>query len=193
MTQLLVSLDEARKQGLTHYFTGRPCKYGHVEKRQVSNRGCVRCLSQRSMQWAKSNPSRSQEIRDKWYFENKEKEAARARLWRKNNQDTYKRMIKEWRENNSTHYRAYMAKCAMDRAAAKKNRTPSWLSEDDHWLMQEAYDLAALRTDLLGFSWHVDHIVPLRGKEVSGLHTPWNLQVIPGMENRVKSNRFVGI
>jgi hypothetical protein len=192
MTQTLVSLNEARKLGLAHYFTGKPCKYGHVQKRQVSNRGCVECLSQRAMDWAKENPNRSQEIRDKWNFENKEKEAARARLWRKNNPDTYKRMVKEWRKNNSTHYRAYMAKCAMDRAAAKKNRTPAWLSEDDHWLIQEAYDLAAMRTDMFGFQWHVDHVVPLRGKDVSGLHVPWNLQVIPGVENKLKSNKFLG-
>lgn len=79
-------------------------------------------------------------------------------------------------------------------AARKKvihQRTPKWLTEDDKWMIKEAYELAALRTKLLGFAWHVDHIIPLQGKTVSGLHTPTNLQVIPGIENIRKKNKVL--
>jgi hypothetical protein len=78
----------------------------------------------------------------------------------------------------------------MTRDAAKKNRTPSWLSNDDHWMIKQAYDIAAKRTQMLGIEFHVDHIVPLQGKTVSGLHVPWNLQVIPAKLNQQKSNHF---
>ena len=73
---------------------------------------------------------------------------------------------------------------------AKARACPAWLTEDEHWMMYEAYELAALRTEVFGFAWHVDHEVPLRGKRVSGLHVPWNLCVIPGVENMSKSNKF---
>lgn len=72
----------------------------------------------------------------------------------------------------------------------KDKRTPKWLTPDDLWMMAEAYKLAALRTKLFGFKWHVDHIIPLRGALVSGLHIPHNLQVIPGLDNIRKSNQF---
>jgi hypothetical protein len=79
---------------------------------------------------------------------------------------------------------------AAKRRSAKLLRTPKWLSEDDLWMMKEAYQLANLRTKMFGFKWHVDHVVPLQGNNVSGLHVPWNLQVIPGALNISKLNSF---
>lgn len=70
---------------------------------------------------------------------------------------------------------------------ARQQRTPKWLTSEDRWLIAEAYHLARLRTKTLGYEWHVDHIIPLRGKRVSGLHVPTNLQVITGKENRIKA------
>lgn len=82
--------------------------------------------------------------------------------------------------------------CAMasKRRASIQNRTPSWLTTDDFWLIEEVYFLAQMRTKLFGFKWHVDHILPLHGKKVSGLHVPNNLQVIPAKINQQKSATF---
>ena len=56
-------------------------------------------------------------------------------------------------------------------------------------IIEEAYELAGKRTELFGFSWHVDHTLPLQGRTVSGLHVPTNLQVIPAVDNIRKGNR----
>lgn len=77
------------------------------------------------------------------------------------------------------------------RYTAKKNRTPAWLTEDDFWLMEEAYNLAQLRNKVTGLEWHVDHIIPLQGANVSGLHVPTNLQVILAADNLSKGAKWV--
>lgn len=74
-----------------------------------------------------------------------------------------------------------------------KQRTPKWLTDDDKWIIRETYELAALRTKMFGFSWHVDHVIPLQGKQISGLHTPNNLRVIPGVENIRKKNKVLNV
>ena len=77
-----------------------------------------------------------------------------------------------------------------NRRAIKLQRTPKWVDSEELWLIKEAYALAALRTKQFGFNWHVDHIVPLQGRYVSGLHVPGNLQVIPGVDNISKCNKY---
>ena len=103
--------------------------------------------------------------------ETKKKIAERTALWKKSN------MAKVIA--NTTQRKKYI-----------KQRTPKWLTEDDKWIIKEAYELSLLRKKMFGFDWHVDHIIPLRGKYVTGLHVPTNLQVIPGRENESKSNKF---
>jgi len=75
------------------------------------------------------------------------------------------------------------------RYAKKRLATPQWLSElqkDQISLFQEAADKMKLDT---GINFHVDHIIPIQGKYVSGLHVPWNLQVITAQDNHRKGNK----
>ena len=102
------------------------------------------------------------------------------------NKDAYKARVAKWKTENREKWNA---RC-MERHAAKLRACPSWLSTDEKWLIEQAYELAQKREQVCGGKWHVDHIVPLRGKTVSGLHVPWNLQVIPASVNCSKRNAW---
>jgi len=123
-----------------------------------------------------------------WRDKNKDILNANTQKWRKANPEAFKAMQKRTREKHSARVNADNNK----RRADKLNRTPKWITKDDLWLMKEAHELAVLRTKLFGFDWHVDHIIPLKGKAVSGLHVPNNLQVIEGKLNLMKNNKFEG-
>lgn len=74
----------------------------------------------------------------------------------------------------------------------KKNKTqvPLWLTQTDLLKIKEKYQEAAHLSDTTGIKWSVDHIIPLNGETVCGLHVPSNLQVIPLSVNLSKRNRY---
>ena len=112
---------------------------------------------------------------------------ASARKWRFENKEAHLAALKRYRTKRQPVRTALQVK----RKAAKLQRTPAWLTESDLLHIQCLYQVAAMRTRESGYAWHVDHILPLQGKTVSGLHVPSNLQVIPATENLQKSNKIV--
>jgi hypothetical protein len=188
----IITLDQARKEGNSHYFTGKPCKNGHVSNRSVRGRSCLECSKEKRKRLYNANPEKFREKRKQSYIINVEKEKAIAKVksaeWRKLNpkHEGTKIAKKKYKQNNIGKVNSATAK----RRAAKLQRTPKWLTLDDKWMIEQAYELAVLRKKLFGFDWHVDHVIPLQGELVSGLHVPTNLQVIPGRENESKSNRY---
>ena len=124
----------------------------------------------RARQWALDNPERKNEIRTKWREENREQHNAGNREWNSKNKDV-------------------KAALSGKRRSAKLNRTPKWLTADDIEHMQALYSVAAMFQRESGIVYHVDHIIPLQGKFVSGLHVPDNLRVIPAVDNLKKSNK----
>jgi hypothetical protein len=81
-----------------------------------------------------------------------------------------------WQRANKAKRVAAEAK----RSAAKKHRTPKWADLDAILAFYENCPEG----------YHVDHIIPLQGDVVSGLHTLENLQYLPAKENLAKGNRL---
>jgi hypothetical protein len=147
---------------------------------------CKDCESARNK--AKNTVNREQRLvkAKEWRDANKAKQDAAIKDWRERNVERIAETYRDWSNRNKDKVNAKW----MKREASKKHRTPSWLTEDELWMIEQVYDIAAKRTSMLGMDFHVDHIVPLQGKTVSGLHVPWNLQVLPAKLNRQKSNHF---
>jgi hypothetical protein len=151
----------------------------------VRGNTCKACVSAYQQAYREANTERIAEGKRQWKLANKDHVVARDRLYAEKHPERRTQARKKWTAANPGKDTASKARNHQSR----QKRTPPWLSVDDVWLIEQAYELAAVRTKMFGFSWHVDHIIPLNGRSVSGLHVPTNLQVIPWQENLRKGNR----
>lgn len=122
--------------------------------------------------------------RDAWRARNRAVEVAQTAIWRAKNRDRHRAMIAKWKAENKPRTLAN----TRFRQAQKLKATPPWLTEEDRECMVQLYICAKMLRDC-GFPTEVDHVIPLLGKTVSGLHVPWNLQLLSTAANRAKSNR----
>ena len=182
-------MPKTRKQalldGVARYYTGTPCLKGHIAPRRARTGECLACRAEYLAEWRNKNPARVKAHNDTQHAKFAPQLAERAKKYYYRDVELSRKKLRDYQKQNLHKF----AQAGAKRKSAKLQRTPSWLTEDDHWMMEQAYELAALRTKMFGFSWHVDHKLPLQGKIVSGLHTPYNLQVIPAVENIRKGNR----
>jgi hypothetical protein len=132
-----------------------------------------------------------------YYIKNKEHILQKTKEHQKNNKERRSITNKEWYKNHpdkDTLIARSAVRHKVQRGVVRSGQLPPWITSTELWLMEECYSLAKLRSSLTGISWVVDHIIPLRGKDVSGLHVPTNLQVIPAKLNFKKgvkhSNAF---
>lgn len=173
----------ARENGEKQYVTGKPCIKGHVSPRLVSTGTCLECSKSFCVGYKKENFSKIAQ----YNTANKVKLNKQKIDWATKNSEKANIAVKKWYKNNTSKALANSVK----RKLAKITRTPPWLNAGHKLEFESIYGYcAALRS--AGLDYHVDHIVPLRGDNVSGLHVPWNLQVITGSENMSKGNRFNG-
>jgi hypothetical protein len=141
-----------------------------------------------SNRWKRENPGRNKETKRKWREENLERNRESKRKWCERNFEKVKENNRNWRQKNSDRKNFYTAK----RHSKKLQRTPKWLTEGDWIEINWAYQTAAGRSEGIGSEYNVDHIIPLQGKNVSGLHVPWNMQILSVSENSKKRNKFDG-
>lgn len=152
----------------------------------------------------------------KWQAKNISKRNEYKRIYNKNNKERVKKVYQAYAQRNKErilklnkeyfdkhpekrkeYYKRYSQKNLAKILALKNkyrtskiNRTPKWLSKEQLIEIEEIYKKAIDLTKETGIKYHVDHIIPLQGKEVCGLHVPWNLQVIPAIENLKKRNKI---
>jgi len=134
--------------------------------------------------WADNNREKLKEKGKKYYALNKEKCKAACKNWSQKNTEKRRQSVYQWVELNRAAKNSWNAM----RRAAKLNATPRWLTAIQKAQIQEMYDVSIALNVQTGINYHVDHIHPLRGDGFIGLHVPWNLQVIPALENISKSN-----
>jgi len=128
---------------------------------------------QRNVEWLKSHPQATRRYNTR-ATDTPEKRAYKSRL------------SIRWAAHNPDKANAIKAK----RRASKISRTPPWLTQEHFQAIQAIYKQAKVLSDTTGVLHHVDHIVPLQGLNVSGLHVPWNLQVLTATDNLSKGNKF---
>ena len=117
------------------------------------------------------------------YSENKDSHKVLTYSWREKNKDKHCLYTENWRKSNPHKHSAKQAR----RRATQLNATPKWANKN---LIDKIYHLASNKKVITGIDWEVDHIVPLQGKDVCGLHVEYNLQIIQSSDNRKKSNKF---
>jgi len=160
----------------------KSCKHGHTTGRYVSTHRCIECVLLSGRRWKRENREKVYEDNRKWSKKNRDLIRAKERKWRAANPKKVRIIGRKWRLNNLEKRNALNAA----RRAGKLMATPKWLTK------KQKAEILYLYKQASKLGLEVDHIVPLRGKHVCGLHVPWNLQVITATENRRKGNKMTG-
>jgi hypothetical protein len=195
----MVTRQQALAAGLLRYRTGKLCRHGHIAERYVSTMQCVECIAAQSRAWREANPVASASIHAAWRKRHPQKvrkwksasqmrhrAAANVRdaRYRATHREQINARIAAWQKANPSRELAKVRR----RQAAKLHRTPSWA---DHAAIGMVYQAAQIaRATWPEVEIHVDHVVPLRGRTVSGLHVHRNLQIVTGRSNRSKAIHF---
>jgi 5-methylcytosine-specific restriction endonuclease McrA len=192
-------------------FVGVMCPRGHQERHTASGK-CVECsrssnarrLVERGDELRASKRARRAANPDKpraaylaWKAANPDKAAGATKRWRDANPLRVSQSVSAWKSANKErvdaanalwHANNPGARCRHEamRRVTSKLATPPWA---DIEAINEIYAECARVSQETGIQHHVDHIVPLRGRYVTGLHVHYNLQILEAQANRRKSNK----
>jgi 5-methylcytosine-specific restriction endonuclease McrA len=216
MASEIILRKHARAQGLPRYFTGKPCKRGHVAERYTRNLTCVMCdfEKQRSDPWHKKNPERHLARGRAWASANPEKRKAWAAAHREELSAYYKRRNqaidpevrrakkRAWYEKNREAAIEYTARWVRDNPeqnkttkeiVAHRRRARILGTSGTHTpadlraiLQAQGHRCIYCRADLKKTKRHLDHIVPLSR---GGSNDRTNLQYTCGPCNLRKAAR----
>lgn len=181
---VLIPRNVAAERGLKFFQSMLPCDKGHNAPRYVKGGNCAICRASYSRHQYESSRDKVLNRQRERYAADPKAKLARNRAWAEVNRKSRRASSKRLREARPELFATHAAR----RRAAKLQRSVAWFGEFDEFVTLEAAALAARRRALTGLDWAVDHMLPLRGREVSGLHCAQNLQVIPRALNGRKRN-----
>lgn len=183
----------AKEQGAKFYFTGEPCVRGHVALRATKG-VCIECR--------KEDDLKSREKRAAYFdaYQKSDRAKAHKRAYYERNRDKIIEAAQRRPDEVKRLYRKTYKKNNPDQVQVDNNTrrrrlrecTPPWLTATQKLEIREVYALARKLTRDTGIKYTVDHIVPINGEDVCGLHVPWNLMPMPHVENAKKGNRHSG-
>lgn len=145
------------------------CYYKHVGGKYGVRAQCKTCRNTKVADYAKQNPEKTAG------YQAKSEQRLEVKLYR----SSYRKQNKSYFLSKNSEYRARKIKAS-----------PTWLSAEQKAEIMSFYEHAKDCKAVSGQDYEVDHIVPLKGKDICGLHVPWNLQVLPSDLNRKKSNKY---
>ncbi|HEX7906776.1 MAG TPA: hypothetical protein VF534_01605 [Paraburkholderia sp.] len=190
----IISRQDALTLGLRRYFSGKPCSHGHVVERQVGNKNCVACRRARDNRRT-ADPElkaiRQAYDRARWENDREYLVAKNRRYYAEKADEINAQKRGYWAKNRQRMREAnhhVVIQLNAERKAHIRRATPSWA---DKVAIRAVYAESARLTRETGIPHHVDHIIPLKGELVCGLHVHWNLRAIPWRDNITKKNKLL--
>lgn len=151
-------------------------------------------IRRKNREYKKKNPEMCRASYRKWLASNPDVAAAATKRWRENNPDKLKEYGVYDSEKAKLKYYKDLAKSrarARNLQLSRRMAMPRWLTDIHKAQIQEFYDIALAISTQTGVKHQVDHIVPINGDSVCGLHVPWNLQVLSARANISKGNKLI--
>jgi len=173
---------KSNKDGLYTYC--KSCKYN--QQREWFNKNREENLEYHA-RYRQENKEKIDSQIAEWHEKNPESRAESRRAWKNRNRDRIRKEHAEYKRNN----RDKSAKWTAQRRANVLQASDYGNEDLNELVLQEAYAVAKKRTESTGVKHHVDHVIPLGGKEVCGFHVWNNLRVIPAYENTAKGNKLI--
>jgi len=178
----LDSFNKSNRHKLGRMYECKACRNKIALKRKECSKTREKD-NEANRKWKQNNPEKVKASNKRYRIKNSENIKEKSKEYRRLNPEKRKETLRKYHENN----RDKVAERRIKRRALEKESTPNWSEKD---LIKVVYDKAKWLEKLTGKKYHVDHVIPLNGKNVCGLHVWSNLQILEASINCSKQNKL---